>query len=171
MSKKVFILLSTAACLSACTSAPRLIPAVTPAVATTATTTSPLIPDQSLQLTAKTAITFAKLASGAILGAVVNFIYDPLAPNWEIEESRLSDDTYQFSLKMKRFHTGGAGESIQIVKRRASQLQLEQGFASYQLMEYTEGIDSHTLGARRVAEGTIKLVSRQQADSFMQNGR
>lgn len=130
----------------------------------------PLMPDKALQLTAKTVVSLTSLGNGALLAAVVNFIYDPLAPNWEVEESRLSDDTYRYSLKMKRYHTGGAGESIQIVKRRASQLQLEQGFASYQLLEYTEGIDSQTLGARRVAEGTIKLVQRQQADSFLLNG-
>ena len=130
----------------------------------------PLMTDKSIQLTAKTALSLTSLANGALLAAAVNFIYDPLAPNWEVEESRLSDDTYRYSLKMKRYHTGGAGESIQIVKRRASQLQLEQGFASYQLLEYTEGIDSQTLGARRVAEGTIKLVQRQQADSFLLNG-
>jgi hypothetical protein len=48
-------------------------------------------------------------------------------------------------------------------------LQYEQGFANYHILEYTEGIDSQTIGARRVAEGTIKLVQRQQADSFLQN--
>ena len=70
-----------------------------------------------------------------------------------------------------RYHTGGAGESIQILKRRASQLQYEQRFTGYQILEYTEGIDSQTIGARRVADGTIKLVQRQQADSFLLNER
>lgn len=104
-----------------------------------------------------------------MVAAAIYIVYDPLAPNWEIEEARLNDDTYRFSLKMKRYHTGGAGESIQILKRRASQLQYEQGFGSYQIVEYTEGIDSQTIGARRVAEGVIRLVQRQQADSFLQN--
>jgi hypothetical protein len=99
-----------------------------------------------------------------------NFILsDPLAPNWEIEETRLNDDTYRLSMKMKRFHTGGAGESIQLLKRRASQLQHEQGFSQYQILEYSEGIDSQTIGARRMAEGVIRLVRQEQADSFLQN--
>lgn len=101
-----------------------------------------------------------KLGAAAVVAAAVYLIYDPLAPNWEIEESRLSDDTYRFSLKMKRFHTGGAGESLQILKRRASQLQHEYGHATYQIVEYTEGIDSQTLGARRVAEATIRFAKR-----------
>ena len=130
---------------------------------------TPLIPDKAIQLTAGTAVSMSTLVAAAALGAVAYVVYDPLAPNWEIEESRLNDSTYRFSMKMKRYHTGGAGESIQILKRRASQLQYEQGFGSYQIMEYSEGIDSQTIGARRVAEGVVKLVQPQQADSFLLN--
>ncbi|MBS1141004.1 MAG: hypothetical protein H6R13_2457 [Proteobacteria bacterium] len=126
---------------------------------------SPLIPNKAIQLTAGTSVSLSTL----MLGAAIYLYYDPLAPNWEIEEARLNEDTFRFSMKMKRYHTGGAGESIQILKRRASQLQYEQGFGGYQIVEYTEGIDSQTIGARRVAEGTIRLVQRQQADSFLQN--
>ncbi len=133
--------------------------------------TSPLIADKSIQLTATTAVSYSTIATAAVVLAAIYIVYDPLAPNWEIEESRLNEDTYRFSLKMKRYHTGGAGESIQILKRRAGKLQYEQGFAGYQILEYTEGIDSQTIGARRMAEGTIKLVQRQQADSFLQNER
>lgn len=132
-------------------------------------TASPLIPDKAIQLTAQTSIKLSTVATALAVVGAIYLVYDPLAPNWEIEESRLNDDTYRFSLKMKRYHTGGAGESIQILKRRASQLQYEKGFASYQILEYTEGIDSQTIGARRMADGVIRLVQRQQADSFQQN--
>lgn len=133
--------------------------------------TSPLIPNETIQLTAKTGISLSSLATVAVVGAAIYLVYDPLAPNWEIEESRLSPDVYRFSMKMKRYHTGGAGESVQILKRRASQLQYENGFSSYQILEYTEGIDSQTIGARRMAEGTIRLVQRQDADSYKMNER
>lgn len=98
----------------------------------------------------------------------IYIIYDPLAPNWEIKESRLSDDSYHLALKMKRFHTGGAGEAIQVFKRRAQQLQREQGLGDYQILGYSEGIDSQTLSTRRVAEGTIRFA-RPAADSFALN--
>lgn len=130
---------------------------------------TPLIPDKSIKLTANSSLSLATLASAAVVGAAIYVFYDPLAPNWEIEESRLSPDVYRFSMKMKRYHTGGAGESVQILKRRASQLQHENGFGSYQILEYSEGIDSQTIGARRFAEGTIRLVQRQGADSFKLN--
>jgi hypothetical protein len=133
--------------------------------------TSPLIPSKSIYLTATNSISLSTVVTALAVVGAIYLVYDPLAPNWEIEESRLNDDTYRFSMKMKRYHTGGSGESLQILKRRASQLQYEQGFAEYHIMEYTEGIDSHTIGARRVAEGTIKLVQREQADSFRLNDR
>jgi hypothetical protein len=132
---------------------------------------SPLIPNETIQLTAQKSVSLASLATVGVVAAAIYIVYDPLAPNWEIEESKLSPDVYRFSMKMKRYHTGGAGESVQVMKRRASQLQYENGFASYQILEYTEGIDSQTIGARRVAEGTIRLVQRQDADSFKLNER
>ncbi len=141
------------------------------ACSTPGTGGSPLVPDKQLRLTAGTSLKLAEIATGALVLGAIHLFYDPLAPNWEIEEMRLTDDTFRFSMKMKRYHTGGAGESMQVMKRRASQLQGELGFGGYQLLEYTEGIDSQTLGARRVAEGTVRLVQRQEADSFLLNGR
>ncbi len=124
-----------------------------------------LIPNKAIQLTAGKAIPLADL----FVPLAIYLVYDPLAPNWEIEESRLGEDTYQLAMTMKRFHTGGAGESIQLVKRRGEQLARQAGYGSYVLLDYTEGIESQTLGARRVAQTTIRLMRRQQADSFVLN--
>lgn len=132
---------------------------------TTGSSATPLIPNKSIQLTANASVSLTTL----LVAAAIYAYYDPLAPNWEIEEAKLADDVYRFSMKMKRHHTGGSGESIQILKRRASQLQYEQGFGAYQILEYSEGIDSQTIGARRVAEGIVRLVRPQQADSFLLN--
>jgi len=122
----------------------------------------PLIPDKVIQLTANSALSLSNIATGlAVIGAIY-LVYDPLAPNWEINESRLNEDTYRFDMKMKRYHTGGGGESFQIMKRRASQLQYERGYSGYQILEYTEGIDSETLGARRVAGGVIRMLGQPQ---------
>jgi hypothetical protein len=131
--------------------------------------TSPLIPDKQLQLTGSSSVRLSTLIGAAATAAAIYIIYDPLAPNWEIEEQRLNDNTYRLSLKMKRFHTGGAGESMQVLRRRAGTLQESYGYHAYQIVEYTEGIDSQTLGAQRIAEGVIRLVQQGQADSFLQN--
>lgn len=98
-------------------------------------------------------------ALSAVVAAVsVLLIYDPLAPNWSIEEKRLTDDTYYLALRAKSFRSGGDGEAIQIIKRRAVQLQREQGYAGYRLLDYSEGIESSTPLTHRVSEGTVQLV-------------
>ncbi len=85
-------------------------------------------------------------------------IYDPLAPNWEIEETRVSEDVFYLQLRMKRYFTGGEGEAMLILKRRAGLLQRELGYGGYRILDYAEGIESHTMAARRFGEGSIKLV-------------
>lgn len=93
--------------------------------------------------------------------AVLYIIYDPLAPNWTIKEQALSEDTFHLALRAKSFRTGGDGEAIQIVKRRARQLQRLKGYADYRILDYSEGIESSTPLTHRVSEGTIQLVKTQ----------
>lgn len=128
--------------------------------------THPLVPDKMIYLSGGHAVSLAGVAGAAAVIGTAYLIYDPLAPNWEIEEVRLSEDSFRLSMTMKRFHTGGAGEALQAFKRRAGQLQEQFGYRQYLIAEYQEGIDSQTLGARRVANGLIRLGQRLEADSF-----
>ena len=102
----------------------------------------------------------------AVAAAVsVLVVYDPLAPNWSIEEKPLTDDTYYLALRAKSFRVGGDGEAIQIIKRRALQLQREKGYAGYRILDYSEGIESSTPLTHRVSEGTVQLVRAQPVPS------
>lgn len=92
--------------------------------------------------------------------ALLFIIYDPLAPNWSIEERPLTSDTYHLSMRAKSFRTGGDGESLQIVKRRASQLQRAKGYESYRILDYSEGVESSTPFTHRVSEATIQLLTQ-----------
>jgi hypothetical protein len=121
---------------------------------------SPLIPDKSIKLTATQSISLDSLVGIAATAAVIQLVYDPLAPNWEIEERKLSGDTYQYHLLMKRYHTGGDGEAMAVLRRHLAALQLEAGYSGYTLLEYSEGIDSQTLGARRYADGLVRLTGK-----------
>lgn len=96
--------------------------------------------------------------SDMFLYGMIYLIYDPAAPNWEIEQVRLSEDVFRLQLRMKRYHTGGSGESMMVMKRRAEQLQRELGYSGYQVLEFAEGIESETIAARRFGEGRIQLV-------------
>ncbi|MDR0576314.1 MAG: hypothetical protein LBI87_01950 [Candidatus Accumulibacter sp.] len=99
--------------------------------------------------------------AAAAAGGLLYVIYDPLAPNWTIEERAIDAEIYHLSLRAKTFRTGGDGEAMRIVKRRAAQLQREKGYAAYRLLDYSEGIESATPFPYRISEGTIQLVTGQ----------
>jgi hypothetical protein len=101
----------------------------------------------------------ASIATAAA-GALLYIVYDPLAPNWTIKEREINAETYHLSLRAKNFRIGGDGEAMRIVKRRAAQLQREKGYTGYQLLDYSEGIESATPFSYRISEGTIQLVKR-----------
>jgi hypothetical protein len=93
-----------------------------------------------------------------VLFGLAYLVIDPLAPNWEISETRLNEDTFHFRLAMKRRFSGGEGEALHVLKRRASQLQRELGYHDYRILDYNEGIESATLAAWRFGEGHIQLT-------------
>lgn len=118
-----------------------------------------LMPTMAIRLTETETLAASQIAAVAAVGAAIYIVYDPLAPNWEIEEARLAPDTFRLSMKMKRFHNGGDGEALRLLRRRAEQLQRENGYGGYQLVDFATGIDSSTPVARRYSEGTVRLVS------------
>ena len=148
---RIFLVLLCALFVASCgTATPALVP-----------NTGTILPNAKFNVSKGVAFSAEELAVAAVAGGVLYMIYDPLAPNWSIEERPLNVDTYYLSLRAKSFRTGGDGESVQIFKRRALQLQREKGYASYRILDYSEGIESSTPLTHRVAEGTIQLVKAQ----------
>lgn len=86
------------------------------------------------------------------------FVYQPFAANWSIEEAALDDSTYYVRLQAKRYRTGGDGEAMSVLKRRAKQLQHERGFVAYRILEYSEGIESTTIASQRYSEGIVQFA-------------
>ena len=107
-----------------------------------------------LNLSRSVSIPLESLAAGALLFVII----DPLAPNWQIEETRLEPGRYRIAMTKKRFTTGGDGEAAQIFYRRAAQIANEQGGSTYRVVEYSEGIESNVLIAQRVAQGVVVVV-------------
>ena len=124
------------------------------------TTTNPadmtnyLIPDKTVNVSPSVTPT----VEGLVAGAIVLIVLDPLAPNWKIEQARLDPEHFQIALTKKRFTTGGDGEAYQIFQRRAAQIARENGAPGYRVLEFTEGVDSETLIARRVARGVVQIA-------------
>lgn len=113
-----------------------------------------LIPNKALVISRSLSLPMDTLALAASAIAIV----DPLAPNWRIEQQELGADRYAFALTKKRFATGGDGEVMQVFRRRIDQLALEKGYAGFQLLEYTEAIESHVPIAQRVSRGVVQFA-------------
>jgi hypothetical protein len=96
--------------------------------------------------------------SDLLLLGLAYVVYDPLAPNWEIRETRVKDDIFSLQLRMKAHFTGGEGEAMSVLKRRALALQRELGYNSYRILDYNEGIESKTLASHRYGEASIQLL-------------
>lgn len=91
---------------------------------------------------------------------VVDVVQDPLAPNWRIEQAARPDSTFEFALRMKRFHAGGDGEGRQVFLRRAADLARDLGFSGYEVLRYEESLESAMLGSQRTIRGAIRLTGK-----------
>lgn len=115
---------------------------------------NPIIPNASIKLTPN----FSLSLENILIGAAIFYFVDPLSPNWEGELKRLSEDTYSIAMRSKRWRsTGGDGEAGRVFKRNADQIVQAGGYAGYQVLAYSEGIESEVIGAYRYAEGTIRI--------------
>jgi len=120
----------------------------------------PILPDTTLNLSNSIQISLEKLVFWGAYAGAAYLILDPLAPNWEIEQAAFPDSHYHFSLKMKRYYAGGAGESRAVFHQRAKELMRQGGYAGYEVLEYTEGMESSVLGSQRVSRGVIHLTRK-----------
>lgn len=164
--RRLFSLLLAAACAAGCSNVPTNSNATGPggkaseALAKTAASAigGPLIPNTSLNLSPSVAYPLENLVFWGAWTAAAWLILDPLAPNWEIREARFPENHIHFQLAMKRYYAGGAGEARQIFHRRAKELMRAGGFAAYEVVEYSEGLDSSVIGSQRTAQGVIRLI-------------
>lgn len=119
-----------------------------------------LIPNTVFKLSPKISFSLEKLIGWGSYVGIAYLVLDPLAPNWNIEEAPMADNYVHFSLKMKRYYSGGAGEARSVFQRRAKELALLNGFDGYRVIEYSEGMESSVLGSQRTAEGVVVLTMK-----------
>lgn len=131
-----------------------------PTLANTIPPSGTIVPNTTLRLAPSTSIALEKVVGWGIYLGIAYLVLDPLAPNWRIEEAPLGDDHVHFSLTMKRFYTGGAGEARALFHRRAKELARLNGFDGYEVVEYSEGLNSSLLGSQRTAEGVVRLTRK-----------
>jgi hypothetical protein len=119
-----------------------------------------MIPNYTLQVAPSISVALEKVVYWGTLAGIAYLVLDPLSPNWEIEEAPLGENHIHFSLRMKRYYAGGAGEAQALFHRRARELMRLNGFESYQVVEYQESLDSSVLGSQRTAVGVVMLTRK-----------
>jgi hypothetical protein len=118
------------------------------------------IPNYTLQVSPSVSVALEKVVYWGALAGVAYYVLDPLAPNWDIEEAPLGENHIHFSLRMKRYYAGGAGEAQSLFHRRAKELMRLNGFSSYRVVEYQESLESSVLGSQRTATGVVVLTGK-----------
>ncbi|MCC7548568.1 MAG: hypothetical protein IT532_12455 [Burkholderiales bacterium] len=121
------------------------------------TACSPIIPDKAIELTATHSISYANALGIAAAAAAAYVVVDPLAPNWEVVETKLADNRWRLALRKKNFTTGGDGEAVMLLHRHAERLAETQGYRSYRILHWQEGVQSDVPLAHRWARGELEL--------------
>lgn len=119
---------------------------------------SPLISDATIRISPTYSLTVEKIVFGAAGAVLLYTLYDPLAPNWAIEEEAVGEDSYRLTLTMKRFFIGGEGEALAILRRWAEAVQAEGQYDGYRIERLEQGIESNTPFARRYAHATVRMT-------------
>jgi len=119
-----------------------------------------IIPATTLKISPSISVALEKVIIWGGLAGAAYLVLDPWAPNWSIEEAPLGDQYVHFSLKMKRYYAGGAGEARVVFNHRARELQRLNESDGYEVVEYSESLDSSVIGSRRTAEGVIRLTGK-----------
>jgi hypothetical protein len=117
----------------------------------------PIIPAETIHVTETLSYTYAEVLAAAAVIAVAYYVVDPLAPNWEIKETKLDDTRYLIDMRKKKVTTGGDGESIELFHRQADKITTEMGARGYQIVTWTEGVESVFPIARRWSRGVIEV--------------
>lgn len=116
-----------------------------------------LIPDETVPIAPTYQPTVAAVVATVLVGVAAYYIIDPKAPNWEVKIDQIDETRVAINLRKKRFAVGGDGEAQEVFRRKAQQITDDNGFAGYQILQFTEGVDSETTYARRVSRGVIAL--------------
>lgn len=89
---------------------------------------------------------------------VVYALYDPWAPNWELDVRRLDETRVRFEMRLRSLITGGEGEARKVLARNARRIAEDGGFGGYEVVWFEEGVESTRPFARRVASAEVRLV-------------
>lgn len=91
---------------------------------------------------------------------LASWTLNPLSSNWVVEEAPAGDDRVRLTLQMRRFHAGGAGEARMVFHQRAREIARLNDYDDYQVIEYSESLNSAMFASQRTAEGIVLFTRK-----------
>lgn len=117
-----------------------------------------MVPDNPIPISNSFQPPLDGVVAGLVIGAAAWYVLDPKAPNWEVKTLRLDTERVEIRLRKKRFSTGGDGEAQWLFQQHAREIADRNGAGGFQILSYTEEIDSETTFARRLTRGVVRLL-------------
>jgi len=118
---------------------------------------NPVVPTGTLNVTQTMTFTYAEVLGAAVIAVAAWYVIDPLAPNWQIKDSKLDDAHYRIDLRMKPVTTGGVGEAEDLFHRQAEAIATRTKSPGYLVLSWNEGVESQFPIARRWGRGVIQV--------------
>jgi hypothetical protein len=81
--------------------------------------------------------------------------------SWNAEVNALADNAYEVSFRMWPLRSGGSGEGMLQLKRRAEKMKRDLGFSRYQISEYSEGVESNFPFAQRFVYAVLQFEGKR----------
>lgn len=94
---------------------------------------------------------------GGLPASVIGPAIAELRASWNAEVNPLSETAYEVTFRMWPLRSGGSGEGMLQLKRRAEKMKRDLGFARYRISEYSEGVESNLPFAQRFVYAVLEF--------------
>jgi hypothetical protein len=78
--------------------------------------------------------------------------------NWHGKQTPLAQDSVRLHFNMVPLHRGGDGEARVMFRRKAEALAAAAGYRGFEVIEYSEGIESGLLFSQRYVDGVVRFT-------------
>lgn len=87
-----------------------------------------------------------------------------LRASWNAEVTPLDDNSFEVTFRMWPLRSGGSGEGMMQLKRRAEKMRRDLGYSRYRISDYSEGIESAFPIDQRFVYAILEFEGKRKGD-------
>lgn len=84
-----------------------------------------------------------------------------LRASWSADVNALDEHSFEVMFKMWPLRSGGSGEGMLQLKRRAEKMRRDLGYARYRISDYSEGVESNFPFAQRFVYAILEFEGKR----------